>query len=213
MATSAYRMSIMTGRMGLRAPCIVRSTYSTPVASNSRRFLTYSNPTKNAQNSSKPVAEQQAETMDWDTYFNLRRTRRNYERVFTAPSAIGCFAAAGYYFAQRDFDPTPIFGMEQVIVYGVGAIAAGIAGLAAGPLIGSMVFRAFNSKSRPLVDRMDKEFYKHIVKNRANPTANSVRNPVPDFYGEKIKSVKEYRAWLRKQREYRRKSEFFVDVD
>ncbi len=60
---------------------------------------------------------------------------------------------------------------------------------------------------------MDKEFHKHIVKNRADPTANSVRNPVPDYYGEKIKSVSEYRKWLRKQREYRRKATFFVGVD
>lgn len=60
---------------------------------------------------------------------------------------------------------------------------------------------------------MDKEFFKHIVKNRADPTANSVRNPIPDYYGEKIKSVSEYRAWLRKQREYRRKAHFYVGVE
>ncbi|KAG0042411.1 TIM23 complex component, partial [Gryganskiella cystojenkinii] len=60
---------------------------------------------------------------------------------------------------------------------------------------------------------MDTEFFKHIVKNRADPSSNSARNPVPDYYGEKIKSVSEYRKWLRKQREYRRKATFFVGVD
>lgn len=60
---------------------------------------------------------------------------------------------------------------------------------------------------------MDKEFYKHIVRNRADPSSNSARNPIPDYYGEKIKSVSEYRTWLRKHREYRRKAKFYVGVD
>ncbi|KAF9360196.1 TIM23 complex component [Mortierella sp. AD094] len=213
MATAATRMSIMTGRAAFRAPCITRSVCNTPAKSTPRRFLTTSTPTKNAQTTKAAVEQQQGETMDWNTYFALRRTRRNYERVFMAPCALVSFAGAGYYFAQKDFDPTPIFGMDQVAVYAIGTVAAGIIGLAAGPVVGNMVFRTVNSKAKPLVDRMDKEFFKHIVKNRADPTANSVRNPVPDYYGEKIKSVSEYRAWLRKQREYRRKSQFYVGVD
>ncbi|KAG0251869.1 TIM23 complex component, partial [Mortierella polycephala] len=152
-------------------------------------------------------------TMDWNSYFQLRRTRRNYERVFMVPCAVVGLGGAGYYFANKDFDPTPIFGMDQVLVYAAGTVAAGIVGLAMGPVVGNMVFRTTHSKAKPLVDRMDTEFYKHIVRNRADPTANSVRNPVPDYYGEKIKSVSEYRKWLRKQREYRRKATFFVGVD
>ncbi|KAG0250275.1 TIM23 complex component [Mortierella polycephala] len=228
-------MSLLTGRMAPRA-CIFRSTCKTV---SSRRLLTTSAPLRNAQSSasnSAKAVEQQAkhETMDWNTYFAFRRTRRNYERVFMVPCALFGLGGAGYFFAQQDFDPTPIFGMDQVVVYGVGTIAAGIIGLATGPVVGNMIFRTVNSKAKPLVDRdslvqgfnsknilaifclfaqMDKEFFKHIVKNRADPTANSVRNPIPDYYGEKIKSVSEYRAWLRKQREYRRKSQFYVGVD
>ncbi|KAF9183366.1 TIM23 complex component [Haplosporangium sp. Z 767] len=194
--------------------CIPRSACNTV----SSRHLSTTSSLRNAQssasNSAKAVEQQaQHETMDWNTYFALRRTRRNYERVFMAPCAFFGLGGAGYYFAQQDFDPTPIFGMDQVVVYGIGTIAAGIIGLATGPVVGNMVFRAVNSKAKPLVDRMDKEFFKHIVKNRADPTANSVRNPIPDYYGEKIKSVSEYRAWLRKQREYRRKAQFYVGVD
>ncbi|KAG0380033.1 TIM23 complex component [Mortierella sp. AD032] len=148
--------------------------------------------------------------MDWNTYFALRKTRRNYERAFMVPSALVSLLGAGYFFAQRDFDPTPIFGMDQVIVYGIGTVAAGLIGLAMGPVIGNSVFRAANSRAKPLVDRMDTEFLKHIARNRADPAANSISNPIPDYYGEKIKSVSEYRSWLRKQREFRRKSQFYV---
>ncbi|KAG0234933.1 hypothetical protein BGW42_006032 [Actinomortierella wolfii] len=173
------------------------------------RFM--SNTSRSAAQETKAaasVSEQQA--MDWNTYFAFRRTRRNYERAFMAPCALVGLGSAGYYFAQKEFDPTPIFGMEQVVVYGFATVLAGVVGLGLGPVVGNAVFRTVNSKARPVMDVMDKEFYKHIVKNRADPSANSVRNPVPDYYGEKIKSVSEYRAWLRKQREYRRKSQFFV---
>ncbi|KAF9295497.1 mitochondrial import protein Pam17-domain-containing protein [Linnemannia elongata] len=211
MATAAIRMSLMTGRAVPRA-CFARtSTTTSTITPGSRRLLTTSSPAKNAQaNSSKAAGEQQHETMDWNTYFALRKTRRNYERAFMVPSALVSLLGAGYYFAQRDFDPTPIFGMDQVIVYGIGTVAAGLVGLAMGPVIGNSVFRAANSRAKPLVDRMDTEFLKHIARNRADPAANSISNPIPDYYGEKIKSVSEYRAWLRKQREFRRKSTFYV---
>ncbi|KAK3847535.1 MAG: mitochondrial import protein Pam17-domain-containing protein [Linnemannia gamsii] len=217
MATAAIRMSLMTGRAVPRA-CFARtsttaSTTST-ITPGSRRLLTTSSPVKNAQASNGAKAaggETQAETtMDWNTYFALRKTRRNYERAFMVPSALVSLLGAGYFFAQRDFDPTPIFGMDQVIVYGIGTVAAGLVGLAMGPVIGNSVFRAANSRAKPLVDRMDTEFLKHIARNRADPAANSISNPIPDYYGEKIKSVSEYRSWLRKQREFRRKSQFYV---
>ncbi|KAF9922876.1 TIM23 complex component [Linnemannia zychae] len=215
MATAVIRMSLMTGRAIPRA-CFARTsatttTVSSTIAPGSRRLLTTSSPVKSAQNGAKTAAsEQPLETMDWNTYFALRRTRRNYERFFMVPSSLVCLFGAGYYFANRDFDPTPIFGMDQVIVYGIGTVAAGLIGLALGPVVGNSVFRAANAKARPLVDRMDAEFLKHIAKNRADPSANSISNPIPDYYGEKIKSVSEYRSWLRKQREFRRKSQFYV---
>lgn len=34
-----------------------------------------------------------------------------------------------------------------------------------------------------LIEAKDREFYRHIVKNRVDPTAQSANNPVPDYYG------------------------------
>ncbi|KAG0041174.1 TIM23 complex component [Gryganskiella cystojenkinii] len=145
--------------------------------------------------------------MDWNTYFALRKTRRNYENVFMVPSSMLSFSGAGFYFLLQPFDPTPIFGYDQLLVYGVGTVAMGIFGVAAGRVIGNMVFRVTHSQVRPLVDVMDKEFHKHIVKYRVDPTRNSGRNVVPDYYGEKINSLSDYRRWMRKQREFRRKAD------
>jgi import inner membrane translocase subunit TIM23 len=55
---------------------------------------------------------------------------------------------------------------------------------------------------------MDRELYRHIVKYRSDPSLSSARNPLPDYYGEKIRSLRDYRRWLRRQLEHRRKSTF-----
>ena len=34
-----------------------------------------------------------------------------------------------------------------------------------------------------LIEKRDKEFHQHIVKNRVDPTRQSATNPVPDYYG------------------------------
>ncbi len=49
------------------------------------------------------------------------------------------------------------------------------------------------------------EFYKRIKSHRVDPSTNSFQNPVPDYYGEKIGSVTDYRHWLKDQRAYNRK--------
>jgi import inner membrane translocase subunit TIM23 len=53
----------------------------------------------------------------------------------------------------------------------------------------------------------EKEFLQHIKKNRVDPSFQSFSNPVPDYYGEKIGSVKQYRQWLKDQRAYNKKRE------
>lgn len=50
-----------------------------------------------------------------------------------------------------------------------------------------------------LIEEKDKLFHQHIKRNRVDPSTQSTTNPVPDFYGEKIGSMKEYRQWLRDQ--------------
>jgi mitochondrial import inner membrane translocase subunit TIM23 len=57
------------------------------------------------------------------------------------------------------------------------------AGAIIGPTIGGTLWRITHRNSMKLIDARDREFYKHIQKNRADPTAQSAVNPVPDFYG------------------------------
>lgn len=48
----------------------------------------------------------------------------------------------------------------------------------------------------------EREFYTRIKRHRVDPTSSSIANPVPDYYGEKIGSVADYRRWLKDQRAF-----------
>ena len=48
----------------------------------------------------------------------------------------------------------------------------------------------------------EKSLYSRIKRYRADPSASSPQNPLPDYYGEKIGSVKDYRRWLKDQRAF-----------
>ena len=67
---------------------------------------------------------------------------------------------------------------------------------------------------RPPTDRdwlqKEKEFFNRIKRYRVDPSSQSFSNPVPDYYGEKIGSVGDYRQWLKDQRAYNRKRQSFV---
>lgn len=80
-------------------------------------------------------------------------------------------------------------------------------------MFGNTLFKLTNRKTAHAMNIRDKEFYEHIKKNRADARLNSIRNPVPDYYGEKVQSVHGYRSWLRKQREHYRKGVFGGDVN
>jgi len=73
-------------------------------------------------------------------------------------------------------------------------------------MIGSTFWRLTHGRAMTLIEARDREFHQHIVRNRVDPTAQTATNPVPDFYGEKIGSLHQYRQWLRDQSRYRRKA-------
>jgi hypothetical protein len=63
-------------------------------------------------------------------------------------------------------------------------------GYLVGPTIGSMLYSLTHptlSRGNPSpLEVMDRAFFDHIKANRASPAFQSVNNPAPDFYGEKV---------------------------
>jgi len=75
-----------------------------------------------------------------------------------------------------------------------------------GPSIGATAWRITHRRVLPLIELKDKEFHNRIVKNRVDPSRQSAMNPVPDYYGENIGSLHDYRRWLRDQAKFNKKA-------
>ncbi|KAJ4487594.1 mitochondrial import protein Pam17 [Lentinula aciculospora] len=160
----------------------------------------------------RPTASKATEgSFSWPEYLTIRRSKRRWQNFAAIPcSAIGLMGGA-MYFGSLDTDPLkPIFGIDPFIFYGICTTACMGVGYLVGPTLGAFLWRSLPSSKRygSLIDKKDKEFYKRIAKNRVDVTLQSPTSPVPDYYGEKIGSLHQYRKWLRDQNKYRRKVVF-----
>ncbi|KAI9812993.1 MAG: TIM23 complex component [Thelocarpon impressellum] len=103
-----------------------------------------------------------------------------------------------------------LFGLDPVVVLGLATAGFGAAGWLAGPALGNMVFGVVNKRYKGQMALKEKEFFDRIKRHRVDPSSQSFSNPVPDYYGEKIGSVRDYRQWLKDQRAYNKKRQSFV---
>ncbi|KAJ1974970.1 TIM23 complex component [Dimargaris xerosporica] len=149
--------------------------------------------------------------LSWDEFFKIRHRRRIGERLAAVPSTLLALGLGGVYFLDQEIDPTvTIFGFDPMLMYGVGLAACGLGGFLVGPVLGSVIWKACNRQLAKSMEAKEAQLYHHITKHRSDPALHSIRNPIPDYYGEKIDSLMGYRKWLRKQREHRRKGTFHL---
>ncbi|GAA5992463.1 hypothetical protein JCM10908_000828 [Rhodotorula pacifica] len=180
----------------------------------SRRFASSSSSSSSASASASSATTAAAEAaahkqLDWPTYLALRRSQRLYGLVASIPTtAIGFSAGAGY-FATIESDPTDlVFGVEPVYVYAAATLGCVALGWLAGPTVGGTLWKLTHRGVGKAMEVKDKEFFKHVSRWRADPTRQSATNPAPDYYAEKVGSLRQYRSWLRDQNIFRRKAAF-----
>ncbi|MCJ1441743.1 MAG: TIM23 complex component [Stictis urceolatum] len=145
--------------------------------------------------------------LTWDRFLHLRTIRRRYNTVASAITALATtFLGAGF-IANQDPDNMGIgaFGLDPIVVMGMATLACGAVGWVVGPFMGSAVFGGVYRRWRGVMDLRERDFFRRIKKYRVSPVGQSVNNPVPDYYGEKISSVRDYRRWLKDQRAFRKK--------
>ncbi|KAF8866656.1 Pam17-domain-containing protein [Acephala macrosclerotiorum] len=164
--------------------------------------------------SSTPSPESQAissEKLDWNTFFKLRKTRRWYQLGSSIGTGIGGFMGGAQVLTRSDMDA--IVGqipLDPFITLGLITFTCGGVGWLAGPIVGTAAFNWRNRKFRGQMDEKEKEFYRRIKRYRVDPSASSMANPVPDYYGEKISSVAGYRQWLKDQRAFNKKRTTYI---
>ncbi|WFD31375.1 TIM23 complex component [Malassezia sp. CBS 17886] len=154
------------------------------------------------------------EPLPWDAYLRLRNQRRIAGIVTTIPTTIFAAAASGSYFLTMQLDPTHTFmGLDPLILCVGATLACTGLGWLVGPSLGTTLWSLFYRRKAAQIAQRDTEFYQHIRRMRADPTRQVVHNPVPDYYGEKIGSLKQYRQWLRDQAIFRRKASHGLQED
>lgn len=153
-----------------------------------------------------------ASKMSWEQFLTMRKQQRRLGGIGSIAAAILAMGASFSYFSQIEIDPTEtLFGLDIFTVY-IGAIlCTGFVGFMLGPaVIGDPLFAIINRKNMATFRIKQKLFLKHVAKMRVDASRQSMNNPVPDYYGEKIGSLKDYRQWLRDCNEYRRKAKEFL---
>lgn len=153
-----------------------------------------------------------ASKINWEDFLSLRKQQRRIGAFGSIAAAILTMAGSFSYLSQIEIDPTEtLFGLDIFTVY-IGAIlCTGFVGFMFGPsLIGDPMFALLNRKMMGTYRIKQKLFLKHIAKMRVDASRQSMNNPVPDYYGEKIGSLQDYRQWLRDCNEYRRKAREFL---
>ncbi|KAK1757901.1 mitochondrial import protein Pam17-domain-containing protein [Echria macrotheca] len=144
--------------------------------------------------------------LDWNTFFQLRKTRRRLQQAFSVAGALGggvggaLFLSTGA--AEAVVGKIPL---DPFVTLGLMTFSFSALGWLVGPVLGTVVFNVFKSRFKSQMAVKESQFFARIKKHRVDPTSSSVQNPVPDFYGEKISSVAGYRQWLKDQRAFLKK--------
>ncbi|KAH7312465.1 mitochondrial import protein Pam17, partial [Stachybotrys elegans] len=141
--------------------------------------------------------------LDWDTFFKLRLRRRRIQLFFSLTSSLAAGFGGAIMLSTGAAEPiVSMFPLDPIFTLGFMVIACAGMGWLIGPSIGSQVFYLSNNQIKQQMRRKESDFLAHIKRNRADPSNSSAGNPVPDFYGEKIQSVRGYRRWLKDQRAF-----------
>jgi len=151
-----------------------------------------------------PSTSTSVEPLTWNRFLALRKTRRRISLVASILSAIGCTSVGIVVLSSQEVDSlgAQMLGLDPIIVLGLSTVACGLVGWLIGPFFGNAVFNLWYKNLRPQIATKEREFYARIKKFRVDPTSSSMQNPVPDYYGEKIGSVADYRRWLKDQRAF-----------
>lgn len=150
-------------------------------------------------------------SIDWNAFFRLKKQSSIINTSASLFSALIAGVSTLAYVGNIEIDlEKPIFGFDPLLIYGGSIFLAGSFGFVLGPFFGSLLFRVVNKKKFLAYKEMNKLFISKIHKNRVNPLTQSFSNPVPDYYGERIYSFKDYKTWLLDCKVYKQKSKKFL---
>lgn len=150
-------------------------------------------------------------SMSWVDFFKLRKQNKLLNTGASVVTAGLTAFGTLEYLGNIEIDlEKQIFGLDPVMIMGGTVILGGVFGYLLGPFLGTPIFKLAKSSVLPQFKAKEELFLRRIKHYRVDPTSQSFSNPVPDYYGERIYSLKTYKQWLRDCNAYKRKAREFV---
>ncbi|KAB8076936.1 mitochondrial import protein Pam17-domain-containing protein [Aspergillus leporis] len=188
-----------------KAPCPRSQTQVT-------RSVSYRVASMRANSTVSETSRKESAKLDWNSFFKLRASRRRFSLASSIATSMATTVTGVQVLSAQDLEHlgAQVMGLDPFVVLGMATAACGAVGWLMGPFVGNAVWGLVNRRFRSAFMIKEKEFYDRIKRFRVDPSSNSIANPVPDYYGEKIGSVQGYRQWLKDQRVYNRKRRNFI---
>jgi len=117
-------------------------------------------------------------TLDWNTFFQLRKARRRWQSGFSIVGALASGSSGALVLSSGMADS--VVGqipLDPLITLGLMTMSFAALGWLVGPSLGTAVFNALKSKYKGPMAIKESEFFARIKKHRVDPSASSVRNP------------------------------------
>ncbi|KAH7062318.1 mitochondrial import protein Pam17-domain-containing protein [Macrophomina phaseolina] len=190
------------------APASVSRSVTVRLISSTRSARAAATTANASSTTASSNAAAEADTLTWNRFLALRKTRRRLSLFCSIAAGIASTAVGANIVLGYDIDSfgAQTFGLDPFVVMGLSMVGCGCVGWLLGPAIGDGVFRLIYRRIGKQIAEKEKQFFQRIKKFRVDPTQSSLNNPVPDFYGEKIGSVADYRRWLKDQRAFNLKT-------
>ncbi|KAI9662208.1 MAG: TIM23 complex component [Trizodia sp. TS-e1964] len=193
-----------------------KQQWKTSLTTSIRHSSVASSPTPSTTTSSSTVSPSNQpssgplQKLDWNNFFKLRKSRRRFNVVASVGTSAATTLLGVSILSRQDlesFGANTFFGMDPFILLGLATAGFGTVGWLAGPIFGSLAFKMGNKRISGEMAVKEKQLYERIKRFRVDPSKSSFSRPVPDFYGEKIGSLRDYRRWLKDQRAFNRKGQ------
>jgi len=161
---------------------------------------------------STPVQNKQF-ALSFDEYQTLKKSLRNKQRVAGVPFAFAAITGSSMtmaYMYPDMFDATPesvqlVMGLDPVMFTGLTGCVSGLAGYVLGVNLFKFFWGVLNKESAQNLHARDTDFLNRLEKYRFQEDSKFE----DDYYGESIKTLSDYRQWVRTHQQKKTTSEKF----
>lgn len=152
--------------------------------------------------------------LSFDEYQNLKRSFKTKQRIAGVPFAFLGMTAASFttaYLYPDMFDATPenvqlIMGIDPLVFSGISGVAAAGVGYILGTNFYKFLWKTFNKTEHHNLYERDADFLKRLDKYRFGQDSKFE----DDYYGESIKTLSDYRQWVRTHQRKRKNHEKYT---